>query len=275
MKFNRSNIIQPILTVVLIALLGFLVYRFGFSKNQNGSDGTTLRQVNRKVSLDQAISKYLDNSYEIYTRGVLFVKNAQDTNGVNPEKATVTPSAQVAVTQNEYNYFFYTDKGTIHRLDYKNLGKNESLFKDSKGNLVFVDNVSKSYTVYPLPDESETKVVEFFKGTDQVLQETFPLTALIKDYKAKKFNPVEESTNTFVGKWQHQLFTSNEVVTVIIQTDPSNELFRKMRIVHGFIQTPSDLSFDFIKTDNVKELNIIPAGYTEIALKSDYKKKQN
>jgi hypothetical protein len=278
MKFLRvlakPSIIQPILSVVLILMLVLLIFQFVDSRN-GAKDSASLRQLSRKVTFDDAVNKYLSGTYESYTRGSLLVKNAslQSTESINPQNNSTQPTS-VTATENKFDdLFFIIDKGNIRKLDLKTFGQNESLFFNDKGEIVFLSNTDKSYSVYPVPAEGEKDAELLFTSTKQMMQDLYPLVAVIRDYKDGKFNPVERAANIYSGKWQHVLFTSNEIVDVYLETNPTNGLFTSITITHQFTSSPSAIYFDFKDTKDMSSALQVPSGYKNVELKTKYKAK--
>jgi hypothetical protein len=251
----KSNLVQPILTVVLIGLLIVLV-------------------VYRKVSFDEASKKFETGSYEIYTRGSLLVKKIPTATQVDPSQKQSTTEKTVEFEENPYNnLFFYTNSGQVKRLDVKTNGEDVTYFHTPKNEVVIMNVPTKTYTVYPVPDDSEKKAIEVFNGINNVIQSTFPLIPLLKEYREGKFNPVEKSQNLYTGQWQHPLFTSGEVLDVFIETDTDTGLFKSFNVTQNVQAPASRIFFDFKVLENPTNIYNIPTGYTEVPVKTPYKPK--
>lgn len=274
-KFS-SNLVQPILTIVLIALIVFFVFKS--LPGDTFKKDNSYKQVTRDVSFSEAADNFLNSSFQVYTRGSLLVKssNTTSTKNIDPSKQnTSSPSNQVQVTENKYDdLFFYVDKSAVKRIDLKSYTQNESLFFNEKKEIVFVSNSTKSYTLYPVPGEDQKDAKLLFDSTNQIMQQLFPLVPLIQDYKQEKFNPVLRSYNLYSGKWQHPLFTSGEVVDVILETDPISGLFRSFNVSHSFITTPSSIFFDFKKYDINSALYATPSDYKSLPVDAKYLSKK-
>lgn len=278
--FSKASIIQPILSLILIGVLVVLVVQFFIGKRSDAND-TSLRQLTRKVTLDEAVNKYMGNSYESYTQGSLIVKNSKNFSSeadksIDPQKASEPSPTSVNATENKYDDMFFTlDKGQIKKLDLRSYGQNETLFFNEKGEIVFQSNSDKTYSIYPIPAEGEKDAQLLFDSTKQLMQDLYPLGALIRDYKAGKFNPVERAVNVYSGKWQHPLFTSGEIVDVFVELNPVNGLFTSFSVVHSFTSTPSRIFFDFKPlTQDLNSILKVPGDYKQVELKTKYKAKE-
>lgn len=274
--FVRELGIQPILTVVLIIIiLFFAIYFF-----QSGNNNQAVQEVDltKKLSFEDAVNNFLSNDYEVYTQGVLYVKSKESQDINTSVQSTPTPSVtQISLVENKYDdVFFLLQNGKVVKIDAKTFGINGSIFFNQKGNLVFLDNVQKQYTLYKVPADTEKDAVDLFAGVKAAMdQNIFPLTPLINDYKDKKFNPTLYSTaipNIYTGKWQHPVYTNGEVVTIVIRTDPSSGVFNAMTI--SATNPPSEIYFDFRKKDNIDGFDNIPSNYKSIPVPVDYKTKE-
>lgn len=271
----QQNGIQPILTVVLIIIIVFFAIQF----IQTGNNSNTKQEVEitKKVSLEDAANKFLADNYEIRTRGSLYVKDTTSQN-VSPSgvQSTPTPSiTQISLVENKYDdVFFLVEKGKIIKVDAKTFGINGSIFFNKKGQLIFLDSVQKKYTLYKIPADTEKDAVALFEGIHQTFNNNIlPLTSLIQDYKNKKFNPTESTTvpNVYSGKWQHPVYTNNEITTVVIQTDPNTGLFTGMAI--SGTNPPSQLYFEFTKQENIENYDVVPEGFQSVPVPVEYKSK--
>lgn len=277
-NFIDKNGFQPILTIILILVVIGFGFAFFFQNNSN-SNLVQEVEVTRRITFDEAANRFLNEDFEVLTRGNLYVKDLS-TQTVDPKtqtQSTPSPSVtQISLIENKYeDVFFLSSKSQIKKVDAKTFGINGSIFFNSKGELVFLDNVNKQYTIYKIPDDSEKKVVELFKGVDLTFKENlFPLTPLIQDYKEKKFNPIENTKvqNLYSGRWQHPVYTNNEVSTVAIQTDPNTGLFSAMFIASS--NPPSQLYFDFRKVESLEGFDTIPEDYKSVPPVTEYKVKQ-
>jgi hypothetical protein len=260
--FKKPNIMQGVLTLVLIGLLAFLAFSFFSNKD---SDPSQLQQVTRTITFEEAATKYLNGSYEVYTRGSLLIKKQNITNFApnGAPLSTVTPSS-VEVVQNQYNdIFFYLDKGNLRRINYTSFGQNFSLIVNEQDQIVTLDNKSKTYFNYSEPKDDKEKLVYF--GQKEVLKNLLPLVPLLEDYRNGKFIPAQRANNLYSGKWQHPLFTNGEIVDITIQLDFVTGLFRVMTIPQPYTTNPSEIFFDFREQTNINDLMKIPADYTPFA----------
>lgn len=269
--FNKPKLIQPILTVILIVLVAALIFQFFKGRGTGQSNDGTLRQIDRVVTFDEAAKAFFNNSYEVQTRGALIVKDRS-----TKPSSTPTPTSPTTITipavENKYNDMaYFLDKGDVKRLDFKTYGSNESIFFDKQGNIIYLSNTGKAYTKYPIPADSETSALIEFTAKKELLKITFPFVSLLKDYQDKKFNPIERARNLYSGKWQHPLFTSDEVVNVFIETDAQTGLFSSFIVHHSFATTFSEIYFDFRPYDNTQALDLIPEGYKEVPVQVKYK----
>lgn len=269
-KFFLENGIQPILSIVLIILIIFAIFRFSNKDNNNQNNGEIA--LFKTTSFESAVNKFLNEDYIVYTRGNLYVKDSS----VTPtSEITPTPGIlNVSLVKTSYDdNYFLSNKSKILKVDVKSFGTNNSTFFNSKGEIVFIDNIQKQYSIYPLPADNETEVKEFFESAKYLFDNNlFILTAVIRDYQDNKFFPVETSVqNIFSGKWSHPSYTNDEVVNINIQTDPNTGLFTSFSI--GNTNPPTLIYFDFIKQDTLEGYDNINSSYTKIPIPREYKTK--
>ncbi len=276
-NFIKQFGFQPILTIVLIII--FLVFVFQFFNKSTDTQLIRESELVKKVSFEDAANRFLNEDFEVFTRGVLYVKdNSFQT--VSPEtqlQSSPTRSiTQISLVENKYeDVFFLSNKGDIIKVDAKTFGINGSIFFNKKSQLIFLDNVNKQFTAYKIPADSEANVVKLFEGIKYTFKENiFPLGPLVNDYKSKKFNPIENSSvpNIYSGKWQHPVYTSNEIVNIVLQTDPNTGMFNAMFITGT--NPPSQLFFDFKKINSIEDYDQIPPEYKSIPVPSPYKEKE-
>lgn len=270
-NFFLAGAIQPILTIVLVILLVVLIFQY-VNKNTTSNNGAVEKEIGQTVTFDSATEKFLNGNYDVYSRGSLYVKESTNAS-LDPSKTTPTPSVtQVNLIENKYDgMIFLLSNGKVKKLDIRAYGQNESLFFNKKGEIVFLNNTNKSYTTYPIPDDSETSIVKLFEGTNGVLQQSFPLQPLIQDYKNGLFNPIERAENIYSGQWKSALFTNDEVAEVVIQTDSVTGLFKSFNITNT--QPPSQISFEFRNRSDIENYDQIPADYKGVEIPTKYKTK--
>jgi len=274
----KSGAFQPILTVILIGFL--LVFAFQLVQNRNNSASSSesqIRELTQKIKFEDAVNNYYGGKFNVLTNGSLFVRaNNSALNVTNPSlSSSPTPSVtEVPIVENKYdNLFFVMDKGELKRIDAKSFGLNSSLFFNRKGEIVFLDNSSKKFTLYKVPADSEKDAVTLFSSTELAFKEKlFPLSALLKDYKDEKFNPVERAYNVYSGKWTNPVYTDSRMVDVVLQTDPLTGVFSAMFIASS--NPPSTIYFDFRKVDSLENYDQIPADYQSVDVPKKYKTKE-
>jgi hypothetical protein len=268
---------QPILTVILILILILFTYQIFSTRQYND----VIQQIDlvKRVSFDKAAQNFLNNDYEVFTRGALYVKDRrrQDINPNNQSQANPVPSVNtIQLIETKYeDVFFFVQKGKVIRVDAKSFGINGSLFFNRNGEIISLDNVEKLFTRYPVPAEDEKEALQLFAGVRETFESNiFPLTPLIKDYTEKKFNPIENfaTPNIYTGKWQHPVYTGNEVFNVVIRIDSNREIFDAM-IISG-TEPASQLFFDFIKSENFENYDAIPADYKEVPVIKQYRARE-
>lgn len=275
-RTGKSGLIQPLLTAVLGILLVVLVIQFFAGRSK--SNEADIRQIARKVSFDEAVETFQNGTFQIYTRGALIVKNDVSTpslqnKSVDPLKKEATEKS-INATETKYDdLFFFTEKGKTVRVDYNTYGQRESVFYDKKDGVVFQSNTLRSYTTYPVPSDDEKDAALYFSSLKQIISDVLPFNLLIEDYKAGKFTPYEVANNLYSGKWQHPLFTSNEVVDVLLQTDGDQGYFRSFSVAHAFVTVPSTIYFDFKPTEIKDSLRTVAEGYKEVERQNKYKSK--
>jgi hypothetical protein len=278
--FKNAKVFQPILTLVLVGLLLVMIFQFAGNDTSNSPNDPEYKEVYRAVTFDEAARKYLAGSFEVFTRGSVISRSGEIplTQIKSEPNATTTPTTSVTPKPDAYensydDLFFYIDKNSVKRLDVKSYGQNASIFVNGKGEIMYLDNSARAYTMYPLPDDSETKVKLWYEAYKGAVQMFFPFTSLMKDYQDGKFNPVERATNVYSGKWKHDFFTSGDVVDVILQTEPETGLFRSFTVASSATPTPTTIYFDFKSYDAAATLTTVPEGYTAVELKVKYKVK--
>jgi hypothetical protein len=261
---KKASVIQPILTLVLIGLI--IAMGFQFFGNRANSNDPQYKEISKNLSFDEAVRKFTTGTYEIYTRGTLITKSDRSTAINSQPSKTPTPSvASVTAVENSYeDLFFFVQNGAVRRVDIRTYGQNESIFYNSKGEIVNLSNTAKAYTVNPIPAETDINASLAYQAYSNVLQSYFPLIPIIKDYQAGKFTPVLRSNNLYSGKWKHFLYTSDEVVDVIIQTEPETGLFRSFLVANSFTTTPSQIYFDFRVYSSTSAIDAIPADYKKL-----------
>jgi len=273
-KLLKPNILQPILTAVLIGALALLIFKFGSGANKSDSTSqNTLQEVTKKVSFQDAADKFMNNSYQVYTQGSLIVKGG--TSNVfsfnqNPTTTPVaSPSPQAAAANSYDNLFFYLDKGEIFRIDYTTYGLDSTLMINDKNEIVAMDNRNKTYAVYPVPTQDNKQASLVYYSYESILKNLFPFKQLISDYQANKFVPTERDLNLYSCQWKNSLFTSGETVTVTIETDPATGVFKSFSAPHSFSTVPTNISFDFRSNNLTQKLKTPPSDYKQIALPTD------
>jgi hypothetical protein len=277
-KITRAAVLQPVLTIILVILLGALIFQFTNGRFSSSSGLPSYREVSKTVSFDNAVDKFLDGSYSIYTQGSLIVKNnteqlKSDNKSLQPSPTDINAAEKVIkATENKYdNLFFFVDRGVVKKLDHKSYSQNESLFLNSKNEIIYMSNLKKEYIVYPEPENLDENNSLVYQSTKQIFYDLMPLISIIKDYKEGKFIPVERATNLYSGKWKHPIFTSNDVNEIFIETDPTNGNFRSLSIVHPFSSVPSQIFFNFKPETQSVDLDTIPQGYKQIQIPISYK----
>lgn len=259
----KSKYGQSLLTLLLVGAIVFVLVKFA----GNNDGDSSVKEIARQVTFDEAADKFLNNSYQIYTRGSLFVKAAEATPTPSSTDATPTPisTQTIKISETKYNdLFFYSQNSQIKRIDRTTYDRNTSRYFLENGNLVFLDNINKLYAEYVKPTDENLQDRLIFESTQQLISEFFPLGPLINEYKAGKFTPVERAYNLYSGKWQHSFFTSGEVVEIFLETDPTSGLFRSLSIVHEFSTSQTRIFFDFKEKAFTPELISIPEGYRKV-----------
>jgi hypothetical protein len=267
-SLKRMSLIQPILTTVLIGLVIILVFQFFGDDTKNNNSG--YQEISKAVSFEEAVAKFQSGSFEVYTRGTLVVKNDRSASSLIKSNVSGSPTPTPSVStssavENPYeDLFFFVNNGQVKRLDIRTYGQNESIFYNKSNEIVNLSNTAKAYTVNPIPPESDKTASLAYQAYYNVLQSYFPLIPLIKDFQAGKFNPTLRSTNLYSGKWKHYLYTSDEVVDVIIQTEPETGLFRSFIVANSFTSTPSQIYFDFKSYDSNQAIDNIPVDFKKL-----------
>jgi len=274
-NFFKSGAFQPVLTLVLIALM--IVLAIQLLGNNNSKNNTTdeVREISRRVSFEEAANNYFNGTYNVLTNGSLYVRDFSNTSITGTPQLTSTPSVtDIPIVENKFdNIFFIMDKGSLKRVDAKSYGLNSSLFFNRKGEIVFMDNSNKQYTLYKVPADTEKDAVTLFSSTDLAFkQRLFPLSTLLSDYNDKKYNPVERAYNVYSGKWTNASFTDGKTVDVTIQTDPVSGVISAMSIAST--NPPSVIYFEFRKLDSVSNYDDIPSDFKSLPVPADYKAKE-
>lgn len=265
---KKMTVIQPILTLVLIGLTVALVFQF-FGKSSAGKN-PNYTEISKDLPFETAVNNYFNGSFEVYTRGSLVTKSDASTvlqsSAPTPTINSLAPSGTtIKAVENRYDdHFFFMEKGSVKRLDIRTYGQNESIFYNGKGEIVNMSNTAKAYTVSPIPADTDARAKVLYLSYNNIFQNYFPLVPLLKDYKEGKFNPIKRSTNIYSGKWKHALYTSDEIVDVIVQTEPETGLFRSFIVANSFTTTPSQIYFDFKNYDPKQQLDSIPSDYQKI-----------
>lgn len=272
--FSRG--LQPVITIVL--LVGFIVLGSQYFFSQNNRELDQVTELTQKVTFDDAVKKIENSSYEVYTRGSLYIpegtsiSDLQD--GVPKSQTTPTPSVTtITLVENKYDDLFFTlEKNKVQKIDIRSLNTDASLLINKKGEIVYIDNVKRTYTLYKNPADDEKNAIQLFTGMRNLFSDQiFPFTSLIEDYRAKKYNPVERAYNIYSGKWQHPVYTNGRVVDTIVETDPTNGLFRS--IAFTSTNPPSIIYFDFRNIDSTEGYDSIPDNYQSVPVPNPYKTK--
>lgn len=267
----KSGAFQPILTVILVGLMVVLVIQV-LGNNSNKKDDSSVQQISREVTFTEAADNYFNGSYNVLTTGSLYVKDLNVT--ATPSLVSTPSITQIPLIENKFDgIFFIIDKGTLKRFDTATQGVNSSMFFNRKGEIVYLDNSNKLYTLYKVPADTEKDAVTLFSSTDYAFkQRLFPLTPLMNDYKSKKFLPIERAYNVYSGKWSNPVFTDGKTVDITLETDPLTGVFSAMSIAST--NPPSIIYFDFRKADNINNYDEIPGDYKSVPPPSDYKTKE-
>lgn len=271
-NFLSSGALQPILTIVLI--IGFILIGGQVFESQN-KNLERVRIIDREVSFDEAVNNLLNGNYEVYTSGSLFVQTDQtEILKRNENKSTPTPSVTtISVVENKYDDILFTiERNSLRKIDTKSVDLDATLFINRKGEIVYIDNILRKYTLYKIPAESEKEAVALFEGMRQLFEDQlFPFTPLIQDYKNKRFNPIKRAYNIYSGKWQHPVYTNNKLEDVILETDPTTGLFKSMAITAT--KPPSIIYFDFRKIESIENYDQIPSDFEAVPVPKPYKTK--
>lgn len=278
----KSFGIQPVLTIILIIALGVLIFQTTQNQNNNNTQKTV--QLESKVTFEDAVKRFKSGQYEVLTFGTLLVINPIDGITNTPGTPTKTPTPTVTPTKvdgveiysNPYDYMLFTlDKTKVKRIDVKTYGQNVSVFEKTDGKLVYTDNSKFLYTEYPVPQDTEKDALAFFQGARNIMQTYFLLIPIIEDFEKGIFNPVERSTNVYSGLWKHPTITSGKAVDIVIQTDGSTGLFRRL-IIPSLVSDPnytSTISFEFRTRDEsyIKNYENLGPNYNKVDLEIKYK----
>ncbi len=273
-NFLGSAGLQPILTVVLVIAIAWVLFQFS---NAQDNQLEQVRIIDREVTFEEAANNLLNNTYEVYTSGSLFVKaniQSQITQSTQSTQISPTPSiVDVQVVENRYDDILFTiQRNNVIRIDTKNQYVDDTLLINRNGEIIYRNNLLKKYMVYKIPDDSEKDAVSLFMSLNNLFKEQiFPFTPLINDYKDKKFNPVKRAYNVYSGKWRHPVYTNDELKEIIIETDSSTGVFKSIAIANS--NPPSVIYFDFRKLDNVDNYDVIDEGFEQVPIPRPYKTK--
>ncbi|BDQ05015.1 MAG: hypothetical protein KatS3mg084_0533 [Candidatus Dojkabacteria bacterium] len=269
-----SKVLQPILTIVLVITIAWALFQF---TNTPENQREQVRILEREVTFDEAVNNLLNNTYEVYTSGSLFVK-ANITSSIGPDTQgnlnSPNPSVvDIPVIENKYDDILFTvQRNKVIRIDTKNQGSDETLLINRKGEIIYMNNLLKKYMVYEIPADSDKDAVSLFVALNSLFREQiFPFTPLLNDYKDKKFHPVRRAYNVYSGKWRHKVYTSDELKEVIIETDPITGVFKSIAIASS--NPPSVIYFDFRKLDDVDHYDKIEDDFEQVPVPKPYKTK--
>lgn len=276
-KKIRPSFIQPILTIVLIVLVGFLIYRdfggdFFKTEENNSSEKVELKEVD----FETIYQNYLENNFEIYTRGYFLAEAIQEPNKNFSQDPAITSTPEIDkniefIRQSYDNHFFYVEKGKVIRLNKNEVGSSTGIISLSPAEVYLVSDDKASYIeCKPSGEEITNLSTEDFNelclATYETVQDIFPLSSLLIDYKDGKFNPIKKATNVYEGLWSHPKFTEGQSRSIIIQLDGSTQTIKRIRILSRIPEVYSEVTFDFKVKEDLNSYKTIPEGYKKIDL---------
>ncbi len=273
-NFLGSTGLQPVLTIVLVVAIVLVLFQFS---NAQDNQLEQVRVIDREVTFEEAVNNLLNNTYEVYTSGTLFVKanmQSQITQSIQSPTNNPIPSViEIQVVENRYDDILFTiQKNNVIRIDTKNQYVDETLLINRNGEIVYANNLLKKYMVYKVPDDSEKDAVSLFMSLNNLFKEqVFPFTPLINDYKERKFNPVKRAYNVYSGKWRHPVYTNDELKEIVVETDSTSGVFKSIAIANS--NPPSVIYFDFRKLDNLDNYDVIGEDFEQIQIPRPYKTK--
>lgn len=301
--FKSASLLQPVLTIVLIGLIGILIANQGWFSNSSG-DENTVKVEFKEVSFDRAVDKYLTSTYRVYARGSIFVKagtttvteedqqnqnnptnvppqslseeqveiDEQDQNPEDTTDSTTDNKEVIEVVEQEYeNHFFYIQNGEVKKFEYTAFGDKKGLVAKNRNEVYLVSDSEGAYVACK-PNQNQSSsadpITNLCLSTYDVIQDSFPLTQLLKEYKEEKFIPKKIAGNVYQGTWSHPRYTGGEIRDVILSLNSQTELFERFAIVNDFIDRKSELSFEFKEIESIDSILEIPDSYEKLELNS-------